>query len=63
MTLKDQNDYIKANINDYEDWQIRDLIKQFHNYNANTTGFDVEGQNIGAYGNMIEYLENELANR
>lgn len=53
MTFEEQNTIIKANIDKYEDWQIKALIKQFENYNTVHN----------ACGEMIEYLENELINR
>jgi len=53
MTFEEQNDIIKANIDNYENWQIKALIKQFENYNTPHS----------AYNEMIEYLENELVNR
>ena len=53
MTFEEQNELIKANIINLSDVQIRGFIKQFTNYNT----FH------GAYSDMIEILENELANR
>lgn len=54
MTLEQYNEKLKADAAELPTYMIRNLLKQFESYNANT---------MDAYKDIIEYLENELINR
>jgi hypothetical protein len=62
-TLEEQSETLKEHAHLMEVCQINNILKEMRSYNFNTHSLDKDKNVIGAYDEIIEFLENEIQSR